>query len=70
MRIATEIAIKVKQAINENRNFEHITFYQNNGEISMLIKKNGKKYHYVLKRYENLEKAIKITKKLKIYYAF
>lgn len=68
MRLATEIAIKVKEVINEHRDFEHITFYQNNGEITMLVKKNGKKYHYVLKYYENIDKAIKITKKLKIYY--
>lgn len=70
MRIATEIVNKIKDVLNEHRDFEHITFYQNNGEISMLVKKNGKKYHYVLKYYDNLEKAIKITRKLKIYYGF
>ncbi len=68
MRIATEIAVKVKEVINNNRDFEHISFYQINGEISMIISKNNKKYHYVLKKYENIDKAIKITKKLKIYY--
>ena len=35
----------------------------------MTINKNNNKYHHVLKRYENESKAIKITKKLRIYYS-
>lgn len=69
MRIATEIAVKIKEIINDNRDFEHINFYQANGEISMTINKNDKKYHHVLKQYDSESKAIKITKKLKIYYS-
>lgn len=69
MRIATEIAVKIKEIINDNRDFEHINFYQTNGEISMIISKNNKKYHNVLKQYESESKAIKIIKKLKIYYS-
>ena len=42
--------------------------YQTNGEITMTINKNNKKYHHVLKKYESESKAIKITKKLRIYY--
>lgn len=69
MRIATEIAVKIKEIINDNRDFEHINFYQTNGEISMTISKNNKKYPHVLKKYESESKAIKIIKKLKIYYS-
>ena len=69
MRIATEIAVKIKEINNDNRDFEHINFYQANGEISMTINKNDKKYHHVLKQYDSESKAIKITKKLKIYYS-
>lgn len=69
MRIATEIAVKIKEIINDNRDFEHINFYQTNGEISMTINKNNKKYHHILKKYESESKAIKIIKKLKIYYS-
>lgn len=68
MRVATEIVIKIKEVINNNRDFEHINFYQTNGEISMVVSKNNKKYHHVLKKYENIDKAVKTTKKLKIYY--
>lgn len=68
MRVATEIVVKIKEIINNNRDFEHINFYQTNGEISMIISKNNKKYHNVLKKYDNVNKAIKITRKLKIYY--
>lgn len=68
MRIATEIAVKIKEIINDNRDFEHINFYQTSGEISMTVNKNNKKYHHVLKKYESESKAIKVTKKLRIYY--
>lgn len=68
MRIATEIATKIKEIIYNNRDFQHIGFYQTNGEITMVMSKDDKKYHHVLKKYENIDKAIKITKKLKIYY--
>lgn len=69
MRLATEITNKVKEIINENRDFKHITFYQHGGEISMLVtKENNKKQHYPLKYYDNVDKSIKITRKLKRYY--